>query len=64
MAGAGRLPVLDDAHHGSGYTHVDDLSHLGQEVLLDLKAPLANAPAPVHQEGQVHLTIYNRTLKG
>lgn len=52
-----RLPVLDEAHHGSGHSHVDGLSHLRQEVLLDLKAPLPNAPAPIHQEGQVHLTI-------
>lgn len=53
-----RLPVLDDAHHGSSHTHADDLSHLRQEVLLDLKAPLPDAPAPVHQEGEVHHAVY------
>lgn len=52
-----RLPILDDAHHWSGQTHIDGLSHFRQEVLLDLKAPLSNAPAPIHQEGQVHFTI-------
>lgn len=57
--GSVRLPVLDDAHHGSGHTHVDGLSHVRQEVLLDFKAPLPDAPAPVHQEGQVHLTVCN-----
>lgn len=60
--GTVRLPVLDDAHHGSSHTHVDGLSHLRQEVLLDLKAPLPDAPAPIHEEDQVHLTICkNRT---
>ena len=55
--GEGRLPVLDEAHHGSIYAHVDGLSHLSQEVLLDLKTPLPDAPAAVHQEDQVHLTV-------
>lgn len=48
---------MDDAHHGSVHAHVDGLSHLRQEVLLDLKAPLPNAPAAIHQEGHVHLAI-------
>lgn len=51
------IPVLDDAHHGSGDAHIDRLSHLGQEVLLNLETPLPDAPASVHQEGQVHLTV-------
>lgn len=59
--GSVRLPILDDAHHGSSYTHVDGLSHLRQEVLLDLKAPLPDAPAAIHQEGQVHLTVCTNT---
>lgn len=52
-----RLPVLDDAHHGSSHAHVKGLSHLRQEVLLDLKAPLSDAPAPIHQEDQVDFTL-------
>lgn len=58
--GTVRLPVLDEAHHGSGHTHVDGLSHLRQEVLLDLKAPLPNTPASIHQEDQVHFTTYEK----
>lgn len=50
-------PVLDDSHHGPGDTHVDGLGHIRQEVFLDFEAPLANAPASVHQEGQVHFAV-------
>lgn len=57
LRGTLKLPVLDDAHHWSSHTHIDGLSHLRQEVLLNLKAPLPNAPASIHQEGQVHLTV-------
>lgn len=58
-----RLPILDDAHHGSSHTHVDGLSHLRQEVFLDPKAPLPNAPASIHQEGQVHFTVCRTSHK-
>lgn len=49
--GTKRLPVLDDAHHGSSHAHVDDLCHLSQEVFLDLETALPNAPAAIHEEG-------------
>ena len=48
---------MDDPHHGPSYAHVDGLGHLRQEVLLDLKAPFPDAPASIHQESQVHLTV-------
>lgn len=51
------LPILDDAHHWSSHAYVDDLSHLSQKVLLDLKTTLPNAPAAIHQEGKINLTI-------
>lgn len=50
-------PVLDDAHHGPSQAHVDGLGHLPQKVLLDLEAALPNAPAAIHQEGDVHLAV-------
>lgn len=58
-----RLPILDDAHHGTSHAYIDGLSHLSQEILLDLKTPLPNAPAAIHQEGQVHLTICRDTTR-
>lgn len=51
------LPILDDSHHWASHTHIDDLGNLGQEVLLDLKASLPNAPAAIHEEGNVNFTI-------
>lgn len=48
---------MDDAHHGSSHADIDGLSHCRQEVLLDLEAPLPDAPAAVHQEDQVDFTL-------
>lgn len=52
-----KLPILDNAHHGSSHAHIDGLSNLREEFLLDLKSPLPDAPATIHQEDQVHCTL-------
>lgn len=49
---------MDDAHHGSSHAHVDDLSHLRQKIFLNLKTALPDAPAAIHQERKIDLTVW------
>lgn len=45
------LPILDDAHKRTSWAHIQGLSNIFEELFLDLKAALANAPAAIYQEG-------------
>lgn len=49
------LPILDDAHQGPSAANAKGLSHVTEELLLELEAAFTDAPAPIHQEGQVNL---------
>lgn len=51
------LPVLNDAHQGTSAADAKGLSHVTEELLLELKAALTDAPAPIHQEGQIDLAV-------
>ena len=51
------LPVLNDAHQRTSAADAESLSHVTEELLLELKAAFTNAPAPIHQEGQINLAI-------
>lgn len=56
----GGLPILDDPHHWAIYAYINDLGNLRQEVFLDLKTTLANAPAAIHEEGDVNFTVCSK----
>lgn len=53
----GGLPVLDDPHHWAIHAYIHDLGNLSQEIFLDLKTTLSDAPAAIHEEGDVHFTV-------
>lgn len=57
------LPVLNNAHQRTSTADAKGLSYITKEPLLELKAAFTNAPAPIHQEGQVNLAIWGETQR-
>lgn len=57
------LPVLNDAHHGSSYTHIDDLRNIHKEVFLNLKTAFPNAPAAIHEKCNINFAIYKDKMR-
>lgn len=52
------LPVLNDAHHGSFYAHIESLGNLHKEVFLNLESSFPDTPAAIHEERNINFTIY------
>lgn len=57
------LPILNDAHHGSSYTHINDLRNIHKEVFLNLKTAFSNAPAAIHEECNINFTVYKDKMR-
>jgi len=49
------LPILYDAHQRPSVVDAKGVSHVNEELFLELEAAFTDAPAPVHQERQVYL---------
>lgn len=57
------LPILNDAHHGSCCSHIENLRNLHKEVFLNLKSSFPNAPAAIHEERYINFTIFKDKMR-